>query len=86
MTIEQLKEEHKIAIDFDDNYLYHISEENKASKNCTKVTLDFTIKVLMDIANKIKTHKVGNSGSWYDAAVDRTPIIDKIKELQNNLK
>jgi len=38
------------------------------------------VEALNEACNVVKTYKVGNSGSWYDAAVDRTPIIELIKQ------
>lgn len=40
------------------------------------------IDVLSEACNVVKTYKISNTGSWYDAAVDRTPIIELIKKCQ----
>jgi len=39
-------------------------------------------EVLTEAANVVKTYKVGNSGSWYDAAVDKSTITDLIKLIK----
>lgn len=40
------------------------------------------IEALNEACNVVKTYKVGNGGSWMDAGVDRTPIIDLMKQCQ----
>ncbi len=37
---------------------------------------------IMECCNKAKTYKVGNGGSWYDAAVDRGIFIKLLEELK----
>ena len=39
------------------------------------------VEALNEACNVVKTYKVGNSGSWYDAAVDRTQIIELSKQF-----
>lgn len=39
------------------------------------------IEALTEACKVVKTYKVGNSGSWYDAAVDKNPIIKMIEKL-----
>ena len=48
----------------------------------TLVTIinDAKIDALNAACNVVKTYKAGNGGSWMDAAVDRSPIIQLIKE------
>ena len=40
------------------------------------------VDALTSACNVVKTYKVGNGGSWFDAAVDREPIIDLIKQCK----
>lgn len=39
-------------------------------------------EALEEACNRVKTYKVGNSGSWHDAAVDKSTIIELIKQLK----
>ena len=41
------------------------------------------IDALTAAMNVVKTYKVGNSGSWMDAAVDREPIIKIINKISH---
>lgn len=38
--------------------------------------------LLTEAVNVVKTHKVGNSGSWYDAEVDKSTIINLINQVK----
>lgn len=40
------------------------------------------IDTLVEVCNVVKTYKVGNSGSWYDAAVDKDTILQLIKQIK----
>lgn len=66
-------EEYEPNDEYSSYYHEEVIEEmiNKAKKDA-----------LAEACNVVKTYKIGNSGSWRDAAVDKSPIIELIKQCQ----
>jgi len=69
----------KAAQDFINEYGYADGDQF-SSKHVADMINRARVEALTKACNVVKTYKVGNSGSWYDAAVDRTPIIELIKQ------
>lgn len=65
---------------------YHYERGNPEIDYDLLVTIinDAKIDALNTACNLVKTYKVGNGGSWMDAGVDKTPIIELIKTCQTN--
>ncbi len=62
------------------NEMGYADGDQFSSKHVADMINKARIEALTKACNVVKTYKVGNSGSWYDAAVDRTPIIELIKQ------
>ena len=53
-----------------------------SEKNMIEAMNQARIDTIKQCARRANTHKTGNSGSWFDASVDKQSILSLIDEIQ----
>jgi len=74
-TIEQIKDE--IVKEH-----IELGRSPRSDEWINKIAKAFAKECLTEAARKAKTHKTGNSGSWYDASVDPQSILSILEEIK----
>lgn len=81
-TLDQIKDDLAHEYGFKtwrDMYLYTLIS---ADKLIDEVAKRYAAEAIQEAADRARTKKTGNSGSYYDASVDKQSILNLINELK----
>lgn len=64
--------------DWDESYLW----DDVTNSMIDEVAKRYAAEAIQEAADRARTKKTGNSGSYYDASVDKQSILNLINELK----